>query len=67
MQKVIDDLRKFSEPEPDSIPDFTETAVEWSAYCIRNLRGDLLTLGLDIAKALSEFDRGLKHPETLDV
>ncbi len=47
------------------LPDFTEVAVKWSAFCVRSLRGDLLTLGLDIAKSLSEFDRGLKFPETL--
>ena len=50
---------------PAGMPDFSDVATIWSSYCLHNLRGDLLRLGLEIAKALSEFDRGLKYPETL--
>jgi len=72
MQEVKAALEQFAAAAPDGaepkfepLPDFAEVAVEWSAYCLRNLRGDLMRLGLDISQALSEFDRGLKHPETL--
>jgi hypothetical protein len=51
--------------EDVELPDFADVASAWATMCLHDLRGDLLSLGLDISKALSEFDRGLKHPETL--
>jgi len=52
--------------EDTELPDFADVASNWATYCLHNLRGDLLRLGLEVSKALSEFDRGLKHPETLN-
>lgn len=51
--------------EQPQLPDFAEVAADWAKYCVHNLRGDLLKLGLDVTAALAEFDRGLKYPETL--
>lgn len=75
MQEIAAALQKFADlpttddaqPNelPPGMPDFSDVATTWSSYCLHNLRGDLLRLGLEIAKALSEFDRGLKYPETL--
>jgi len=72
MQEVKQALETFASArrmdgtgEDVALPDFTEVATNWSAYCLHHLRGDLMRLGLDIARALSEYDRGLKYPETL--
>jgi hypothetical protein len=67
MNELTESLRKFHDAPAaaDPIGELGEAAVKWSAYCIRNLRGDLLDRGLAISKALAEFDCGLLHPETL--
>lgn len=72
MQEIKDNLEKFAyasekaATEFAEVPDFADVAAKWCDYCVHNLRGDLLRLGLNIAHSLSEFDRGLKHPETLN-
>jgi hypothetical protein len=42
------------------IVDFTDVSVKWATYCLRNLKDDLLTKGLDIAKALAQFETTMK-------
>lgn len=53
MDEVRESILKASDGVKEN---FTEVAVKWASYCLRNLKGDLLAKGLDIAKALSKFD-----------
>jgi hypothetical protein len=57
MQELINAIHEASN---GVIIDFTEVAVKWASYCLRNLKDEMLVKGLDIAGALSQFDTALK-------
>lgn len=57
----MDELKKsILEASNGVIVDFTEVSIKWATYCLRNLKDDLLVKGLDIARALSQFETTMK-------
>lgn len=63
MQELVKDIEKVVDGHYET--DLTQTAVKFSEFCLRNLKGDLLGRGMAICAALVAFEDGLKHPEVL--
>jgi hypothetical protein len=58
--------RKLAEAQTGIAVDLTAVAVEWSSYCLRTYKGDLLQKGMAIATALVEFHDELVPKEARD-
>ena len=58
----MDELRREIEKGAEGIPiDFVSVSIKWATYCLKNLKDDLLAKGLDVARALSQFETTLRN------
>ena len=60
MEELAKSLDAFSENCDPEVLDCAN--VRWTAYCVKNLRGDLLRKSMEISIAIAEFVAELKHP-----
>lgn len=63
MQQLKESIERLGNGDYDE--DLTNTAVKFSEFCLRNMKGDLLNRGLAVCSALCSLEDGLKHPECL--